>query len=182
MSKLVRATLVFGLVSGVLLFPIALLLTSRGGWPGAFKLALWADGVFYALLLARWSGTRPIRIAFPLGILFVAALWPGTGSGFFVLGLGVFSWVRSGICFSNFALRRMLAEVVTVAGGAGLVTLCRPESPLSWALAAWLFFLVQALYFFFMPRASGNLPGDCSEETFRSALRVAEKTLDGEPH
>ena len=178
MSKPVRATLVFGLVSGLLLFPVAWLMTPHWGWPLAVKLTLWADATFYALLLARWSRTRLISILFPLGILLGAAIWPQTYAGFFLLGLGVFSWIRSGICFKAPALRRLAAEIIAVAGGAGLVAMCRPGTPLTWALAIWLFFLVQALYFFIMPGITSRLSETGSQDPFQVALREAKKAMD----
>ena len=178
MSKPVRTTLVFGLVSGLLLFPVAWLMTTRWGWPAAFQLTLWADVAVYALLLARWSRTRLLSLLFPLGVLLGAAVWPQVSAGFFLLGLGIFSWIRSGICFKAQALRGLTAEIITVAGGAGLVAMCRPATPWSWALAVWLFFLVQALYFFLVPGFSSRVAEAGPEDPFQVALREAESAID----
>lgn len=179
MNKPVRTTIVFGLASGVLLLPLAGFMTSRLGWPLAFKLSLWLDAALYALLLTRWSSTRVVSILFPLLLLLGAVLWPYAYSGFFLLGLGIFSWIRSGICFKAPPLRRLTAEVITVAGGAGLVAICGPASPFGWALAVWLFFLVQALYFFLVPAAARKGGVDQqSRDPFPAALQEAENVLE----
>lgn len=177
MSKPVRTTIVFGLVSALLILPVVELLTYRWGWPAAFKLTLWADLALYTLLMVRWSKTRLLPALFPLAILLGAALWPWSYTGFFLLGLGVFSWIRSGICFNAPSLRLIAAETVTMVGGAALVAFWGPASSLPWALALWLFFLVQALYFFFIPGFAEKAVGSPDRDPFDLALQEAEKIL-----
>jgi hypothetical protein len=173
---MVRATVIFGLVSAVLLFPVVGWLAQRWGWPLAFKLGLWLDLAIYTLLLVRWSGARLATVLFPLCILLGAAVWPWSQAGFFLLGLGILSWIRSGICFKAPLLRRITAETLTAAGGAVMVAAWGPASPLTWALGLWLFFLVQALYFFMMPGLAdrSTLAQDCDpfETAAREALRI----------
>lgn len=178
MNKPIRTTLVFGLLSALGVFPVVLLLSSRYGWPLAFKVTLWADLAVYCILLARWSRTRLIAIVFPLLILLGAALWPAAHAGFLLLALGILSWVRSGICFKAPALRRITAEVIAVVGGAGLVAVWAPQSALAWALGVWLFYLVQALYFFVMPGLSNDTTQSGEQDPFETALQAAEKVLD----
>ncbi len=178
MNKPVRTTIVFGLASGLLLLPAAWLMTTQLGWPLAFKLSLWADAALYALLLARWTKTRLLSILFPLLLLLGAALWPHAYAGFFLLGLGILSWIRSGICFMGPPLRRLTAEVITVVGGAGIVAMCGPGSHFTWALAVWLFFLVQALYFFIVPSIAKQGTAVQPQDPFLAAMREAEKTLE----
>ena len=178
MIKPVRTTIVFGLASGLLLLPVAWLNASHWGWSAAFQLALWAEAALYALLLARWSRTGLLSLVFPLGILLGAALWPQVSAAFFLLGLGIFSWIRSGICFKRHVLRGLMAEVVTVGGGAALVAMCRPTTPLTWVVAVWLFFLVQALYFFMVPGVSPSTGTQGDEDPFQVALREAERAIE----
>jgi len=178
MIKPVRTTIVFGLASGLLLLPVAWLNANHWGWSAAFQLALWAEASLYALLLARWSRTGLLSLVFPLGILLGAALWPQVSAAFFLLGLGIFSWIRSGICFNRHSLRGLMAEVVTVGGGAALVAMCRPTTPLTWAVAVWLFFLVQALYFFIVPGMSLSDGTKRVEDPFQTALREAERAIE----
>lgn len=177
MSKPVRTTVVFGLISALLIFPVVELLTRRWGWPAAFKLTLWADLALYTLLLVRWSKSRLLPALFPLAILLGAALWPWSYTGFFLLGLGVFSWIRSGICFKAPPLRLIIAETVTMVGGAALAAAWAPVSSLSWALALWLFFLVQSLYFFIMPGLTEKSAGARERDPFEVAVQEAEKML-----
>ena len=179
MNRPVRTTLVFGLISALAVMPLARGMTGFTGWAMALKLLWWADLGVYALLLARWSGKGPGPIVFPLALLLGAALWPGTIAAFFFLGLGVLSWIRSGICFSATPLRAMAAETVTVGGGAGLAALFGPGSAITWAVSVWLFFLVQALYFFLVPPIDATpvvrLAADPFEQAHREALRVLDE-------
>jgi hypothetical protein len=151
MKRHVRTTLVYGLISALTVMPITGLLAAPIGWPMAFKLVLWLDLFFYAALLARWSGKGISAIVFPTTLLLGTALWPGVSTGFFFLGLAVFSWIRSGSCFCGTPIRAVAAEILTVGGGAGLVVLFSPASTITWAIGIWLFFLIQAVYFFIVP-------------------------------
>lgn len=177
MNKPVRTTVVFGLASALLIFPVVWLLTDRWGWPAAFKLALWADLLIYSVLLVRWSGARLLSVLFPLGLLLGAALWPWSHTGFFLLALGILSWVRSGICFKAPPVRLLTAEIVATAGGAGLVAIWGPATAIAWALAIWLFFLVQAIYFFVMPGLSDHPVEGPHRDPFDVAIQEAEKIL-----
>ncbi len=177
MNRPIRTTVVFGLISALLVYPVVGLLTGRWGGALGFKLALWLDLAIYSALLVRWSKSRLLPAFFPLGILLAAALWPWSRSGFFLLTLGVLSWIRSGICFKAPPLRLLTAETVAMAGGAGLVALLGPASALTWALAIWLFFLVQTFYFYLMPGLEERTPAPHDQDAFEVALREAEKLL-----
>ncbi len=175
MNRPVRTTLVYGMGSALAVVTAAWLFAGLLGWPTAFKLALWMDLGLYAILLARWSGKGPGAVVFPLALLLGAALWPGGYAAFFCLGLAVFSWIRSGICFSATPLRSIAAEIITLAGGAGLMALLGPGSTATWAISIWLFFLVQALYFCLVPAADPS-------EAVRDAGRIPSNRPAGKPN
>lgn len=178
MKWAVRTTLVYGFISALAVMPATWLLAGPMGWPPAFKLALWTDLFFYAVLLARWSGKGLLTIVFPLALMLGMALWPGGYVGFFFLGLGVLGWIRSGICFSGTPLRAVAAEIITVSGGAGLVALLGPGSSVTWAISIWLFFLVQALYFFIIPATDRPNAVRSDEDPFEQAHREARRVLE----
>lgn len=178
MKRPVRTTLVYALLSAVAVMPADWIFAGPLGWSLGFKLALWLDLCAYALLLARWSGQGPGAIGFPLAVLLGAVVWPGVYTGFFFLGLGVLSWIRSGICFGAAPLRAACAEIVLVAGGAGLVALLNPGSTIAWAVGIWLFFLVQSLYFFVVPTAGPQSDMLNREDAFEQAYRNARRVLD----
>jgi len=180
MNRPIRTTLVYGLICALAVVPAASLLAAYTGWPPAFKLMLWAALCGYAVLLARWGAKGPGGLILPLALLLGTALWPGIGAAFFFLALGVLCWLRSGICFSRFPIRAVAAETVTAAGGAGLIALLNPGSTVAWSVSLWLFFLIQALYFFIVPVA-GKAPAaqhraDPFEQAFRAARRILEET------
>jgi hypothetical protein len=177
MSKPVRTTIVFGLVSGTAMYPAVMLLMPALGWSAAVKLTLWGILALYALLLARWGRSGTLGILFPLTLLLGAALWPPAHAGFFLMALGVLSWIRSGICFTGTPLRALIAELVTVVGGAALVAFQVPSSTVGWAVGIWLFALVQSLYFFIIPgRDSRDV--HTSADPFEEARRELEKVLE----
>ena len=177
MSKPVRTTIVFGLISGIVMYPAVMLLTPLMGWSAAVKMTLWGNIALYALLLARWGGSGTLGILFPLALLLGAALWPPTHAGFFLLALGVLSWIRSGICFTGAPLRALTAEFITVVGGAALVAFQVPSSTIGWAVGIWLFALVQSLYFFIMPGRDARKV-HASTDAFEEARRELEKVLE----
>jgi len=176
-NRPIRTTVVFGLLSALLIFPVVGLLADHGGGGLGFKLALWLDLALYSVLLVRWSNSRLLPVLFPMGILLAAAMWPWSRSGFFLLGLGVLSWIRSGICFTAPPLRLLTAETIAMAGGAGLVALLAPGSALTWALALWLFFLVQTVYFYIMPGPAEGPIQPQTRDPFDAALQESEKIL-----
>ena len=179
MNRAVRTTVIYALASGLLAVPIAMLISTYLYWHQALKLVLWADIALYAMLMARWGGARLLSVVFPLLVLLGAALWPRAHSGFFILALGVFSWVRSGVCFNGAPLRTLLAEVITMVGGVGLLLMIGSHSHGAWALSICLFFLVQSLYFFIVPVASTGKNSSIAGDPFEQAAEDAEKVLEG---
>lgn len=179
MNTPVRTTLVFGLLSGLAMVPVLWYQRVSGAWPTALELAIWANLAIYSVLLCRWSRTRIAAILIPLVLLLGVAFWPRTHTGFLLMAMGIFSWIRSGICFKNTPLRALTAELITVLGGSVLVAFWWPQSITSWALAVWLFFLVQSVYFFILP--SNAYPGErhANSDPFDQALREAERVLEG---
>jgi len=178
MKRHVRTTLVYGLISALTVMPAAWSLAGPIGWPLAFTLVLWLDLLGYASLLARWSGKGPRVILFPMALLLGTALWPGVYAGFFFLGLGIFSWIRSGSCFCGTLVRAVAAEVITVGGGAGLVSLLGPGSSLTWAISIWLFFLMQAVYFYMVPTSCSPDTVETVIDPFSQAHREALRVLE----
>ena len=178
MNKPVRTTLVFGLLSALALVPVLWYQRSYGAWPMALELAIWFDLAVYAVLLCRWSRIRFAAVLFPLSLLLGVALWPRTHAGFMLMALGIFSWIRSGVCFRKTPLRALTAELVTVLGGSLLIALWWPRSTLSWAVALWLFFLVQSLYFFFVPANKAVREISEVSDPFEQARREAERVLE----
>lgn len=178
MKSPIRTTLVYGLICALIAIPATGGLAGIVGTSIAFKLVLWTILWGYSLLLARWSGKHPVVLFFPLILLLGTAVWPAIDTVFFFLGLGVLCWLRSGICFSGFRLRAMIAETVSAAGGAALVALLGPGNAVTWAISIWLFFLVQALYFFIVPHR-GSPPTDRQKaDPFEQAQREVQRILE----
>jgi hypothetical protein len=178
MKSPIRTTLVYGLICALIAIPATGGLAGIVGGSIAFKLVLWTILSGYSLLLARWSGKHPAVLLFPLILLLGTAVWPAIDTVFFFLGLGVLCWLRSGICFSHFPLRAMIAETITAAGGAALVTLLGPGNAVTWAISIWLFFLVQALYFFIVPHRGSTTADRHNVDPFDQAQREAQRILE----
>jgi hypothetical protein len=140
---------------------------------------LWADLALYGVLMARWSGVRLLSLLFPLAILLGSALWPGAYSSFFILALGVFAWMRSGLCFQGAPLRALSAEVLTLGGAAGLLLFFGSHSSVAWALTICLFFLIQSIYFFIVPTRRSISKTRSEKDPFEQAVEEAKKVLDG---
>ncbi len=179
MKHPVRTTIVYAVLSGLAVVPAASVLSLYLYWPAAFKLMLWVDLAIYGVLMARWSGVRLLPLLFPLAILMGSALWPRTYSSFFILAMGVFAWMRSGICFQGTPLRALSAEVLTLGGAAGLLLFFGGHSSVAWALTICLFFLIQSLYFFIVPIRRRTFEARRERDPFEQAVEEAKKVLDG---
>jgi len=178
MKRPVRTTLVFALISALTAVPLSRGLAGFIGWSMAFRSMFWAELLIYGLLLVRWSGKGPGPMLFPMGLLLAASLLPGIHTAYVFLALGVFCCIRSGICFSHAPLRAIAAETLCIGGGAGLVALLGPDSAVTWAIGIWLFFLVQALYFFIVPLPDAGAVGQPMTNAFETAHRGAQRILD----
>ena len=179
MKHRVLTTIVYGLASALTAIPTARLAAHFVSWPTALALVLWMDLFFYAIFLARWSQTPFFSILYPLVLLPATALLADRCLEFIIFGLGVLAWIRSGICFRRTPFRCILAETITLVGGTGLVFLFRPETGIAWAMGIWLFFLVQALYFFLVPMTTGKQSEVVSIDSFEHALQKANRLLEG---
>jgi hypothetical protein len=179
MKNPVRTTIVYAVLSGLMVVPVAKVLSIYLYWPTAFKLMLWADLALYGVLMARWSGVRLLPLLFPLAILLGSALWPRTYSSFFILALGVFAWIRSGLCFQGAPLRALSAEVFTLGGAAGLLLVFGGHSSMAWALTICLFFLIQSIYYFIVPTRRSISKTRSRKDPFEQAVEEAKKVLDG---
>lgn len=179
MKNPIRTTIAFALISGFTVVPAAMLLRPYFSWPAAIKMTLWVDIALYGVLLARWGGANLLPVFFPLAVLLGTALWPRAYSGFFILALGVFSWIRSGICFQGRPIRTMTAEVITIIGGAAMLLSFNSPNPAVIALNICLFFLVQALYYFFVPVHQNDSEPAVKQDAFEQAAENANKILDG---
>jgi len=128
-------------------------------------------------MLTSWSKKSFISAVFPLLLALAAIFWVNSISAFLLIALGVFSWIRSGICYPRQFTRRFFAEIVLCLGGGALVAILTPLSVLSWALAVWLFFLVQALYFVLFEKDDHTAQEDIERDPFDQARTRAEKIL-----
>jgi len=179
MSRSARTTIVFALISGTLMLPAVELLRLFWTWSTAVKMVLWIDLAVYAVLMARWSKTAPGLLAMPLAIVLGAALWPQSYWGFFTLALGVFVWIRSGVCFNSLPLRAILAEAVTVIGGVLLLALFGGQGTTAMALKLCLFLLVQSLYFFIVPSDTTASKRGAVQDPFEQAVKGLTRVIDG---
>ncbi len=177
MKQCARTTIVYGLVSALTVIPTAGLVAHCTSWTTALTFVLWIDLFFYTIFLARWSRTPFFSIIYPLFLSLATALWADRCLELIIFGLGAFAWIRGGICFCRTPVRCILAETITLVGGAGLVFLFRPETGIVQAMGIWLFFLVQALYFFIVPMNTGKQRDVASLDPFEHALQKASRLL-----
>jgi hypothetical protein len=172
-------TIIFGMICGVAFFPMTMALSFyRAYWPLSFRLILWMCLVIYALLLVRW-GKRTVKlIVFPLLLLFIIGFLEYSNTIFFILCLGVLSWIRSSVCFQKSLLLMLVTESAFSLGGGSLVAYFNPQTNLAWAMGIWMFFLVQSLYFAFWKESEdGQEEQEQELDPFERAWRQAEKLL-----
>ena len=171
----IRATVIFGLICSLSFIPLNLGLSYIVPWPKIFNLTIWIYLAGYGFLLTRWGGKDQTSIIFPLLLLFISVFVVPSNRAFLLLALGIFSWIRSGICFQKPLYRSLGAEIGLTLGGAALVTWFTPHSNPTWALGVLMFFLVQSLYFVIFENKGIN--DKFVLDPFEKAKSAAEKIL-----
>ena len=177
----VRTTVLFGLLAAVAFIPATLTLNLFLPWSQTFCLVLWFFVAFYGFLLARWTGTGLLGIFFPVVLLFLFALLGHSIFGFLLLAMGILSWMRSGVCFPRPWGRSLATELLISLGGGALAIAFFPNSPASWALGIWMFFLIQSLYFFLSGNTGEEEKDRAEEDPFEQARMRVERILSNSP-
>lgn len=180
-SRPVRSTVIFGLICGLSFMPLAVGLAHVIYWSKALNFTLWIYIAVYSVLLTRWSSKNINRIIFPLLLILIALFWVDSISLFIVLALGVLSWIRSGICFPKNMGKKIIAEALLGLVAGGLVISLTSASVLTWALAVWMLFLVQALYFVIF-ETNFKAEEQIIRDPFEKAREQAENLLSTEAH
>ncbi|MGD8371362.1 MAG: hypothetical protein PVG64_01105 [Syntrophobacterales bacterium] len=175
-------TILYGMACGVSFIPMMTALSQLFHWPIAFRLTIWLILAGYLVLLTRWGRARFVSVIFPLLLLLLVVFWGGSNTPFLFLGLGILSWVRSGICFQGGLLKTLTAEIAISLGGGGLVSVFAPHTTITWAMAVWMFFLVQSLYFVVVRDIGEAEDEHVSLDAFEQARGQAEKILSTEIH
>ena len=172
----IRTTIVFGLICALAFIPLVIGLGYLIPQMPAFRLTLWIYLASYGLLMVRWSKANVFSILFPLLIVLVATFALGSLSSYCLIAIAIFSWIRSGICYATKFKNRIIAEAILCIGAGVLVGSFSPMSPINWAVAIWMFFLVQALYFVFFEDHYHSGQG-LQRDAFEQAREQAEKIL-----
>lgn len=175
----ISATILFALGCGITFIPAFMGLSVFVGPYAAFRLTLWIFLAVFSLLLCRWSKTSIISCAFPLILLLVLVFAGLPKATFLLAAIVVLAWIRSGICFTKPVVKAVFAEIALTLGGAVLVDMLTPHSVATWALAIWLFFLIQSLYFVLTP-GERVLENDPKPDAFEQAKQKARRILSGD--
>jgi hypothetical protein len=170
-------TIMYGLLAGLSFIPTVTLMTSFVHWTAAFRLAIWLALAGYLVILTRWGRVSLLSIIFPLLLLLLLVFWGDTNSAFFLLALGVLSWVRSGICFQGGLLKSLVTEAGLCLGAAALVVFFTPHSTITWGVAVWMFFLVQSVYFIVFADFGKKQDETVELDPFHQARSRAERIL-----
>ncbi len=152
----VVASVAFAAVAAAVFVPLVRIADRLAPWAPPLNFGLFFVLVGYLMLITRLSGSGWRRLAPPLAILAAVLPTAGSAAGFAAPAVVALAWVRSGICFRGPLRPRLAAEAVL--GPAAILAIAglKPPGPVGWALAAWLFFLVQASYLlFFAPEDRG---------------------------
>jgi hypothetical protein len=170
----IRNTVVFGFVFGLAFIPLHMLLDYIIDGTTAFRIIFWTYLATYGFFLTRWGGKRPLSIFFPLLLLLIFSFIVPSNSAFLLLGLVIFSWVRSGVCFQQPLKTMFGAELLLSLGGAVLVVWFSPHSTFAWALGFLMFFLVQAIYFVIFENSDEE---EIEMDPFEKAMIRAKKII-----
>ena len=175
-TKPMKTTIVFGLIGGLSFKPLVIGFSYVLSWSPAFYLTIWLYLAAYCVLLIKNCRKKITAIIFPLLIALLTIIWTDSVFINLMLAAGVLSWVRSGICYPDRLAKRFIAEIVLCAGGSLMVAGFGPVTLLSWAMAIWMFILIQALYFVFFEN-SFTEEHELEQDPFEAAREQAENIL-----
>jgi hypothetical protein len=175
----IPATILLGLISAVAFMPLSMILNTVVVRWSAICLTLWLFAGGYAFLLGHWSRTGYRPVGFAVLVLLTAIFLVKSIAAFLLLTLVFISWIRSGVCFQKSGGISLAVELALCVAGGAMVAVCAPVSPLGWALAVWMFFLLQALYFVIIDiqDAEPHDNGEIEEDPFERACTQAENIL-----
>lgn len=174
------STIIFGLLCGLLFIPLAYILSPLVYWPQALFLPIWTFMVVYSGILACWSRVGVKATLFPLVLILVTLPWVDSMVLFMILILGTLGWIRSGVCYSDYMGKRMVIELFLCLVAGGLLAILNPTTLLTWGLAVWMLFLVQALYFVFFDtrdQAMATMEPDPFEYAREQAENILARTF-----
>jgi hypothetical protein len=174
-------TIIYGLLAGTSFIPMVMVMSNLLHWAVSLRLAIWLVLGGYLVILTRWGRVRLLSIIFPLLLLLLLVFWGETNSAFLFLVLGILSWVRSGICFQGGLLKSLVTEVALCLGSAALVVFFTPHSTITWAVAVWMFFLVQSVYFVVFANFGEKEEDRMELDPFHQARSRAERILSTGP-
>jgi hypothetical protein len=150
------ASVAFAALAAGAVVPVARAAALFAPGPRALNLALFLCLAGYVLLIARLSGSGRRGLLAPLAILAAVLATAETTAGFVAPAAVALAWVRSGVCFPGPVWARLPAEILLVPVAIAGIAALKPPGPAGWALAVWLFFLIQAPYpLCFAPEARG---------------------------
>jgi len=170
------STMIFGLLGGLFFIPLALGLSHFVYWPKNLMIPVWIYVALYSGFLTRWSMKSNQSIVFPLLLPLLALPWMDSISLFMLLIFGSLSWIRSGVCFPDNRGKKVLMEVLLCLVAGGLFMSLKPNTLLTWAMAVWVFFLVQTLYFVFHA-TNDDVTESIKGDPFENAREQAENVL-----
>lgn len=180
MKRPVRTTVIIGLLCALCaasLIPLSPAIFYGGTL--MVRLFVFFNIAIYATLLCRWSGESPARIVLPLIFLTGLTLLPMLQEGFLLTALVIFCWIRSSVCNSEPSIRVILAECVTLAGYVGLALVLTPAGDFCLPVMTWLFYLMQALYFYIIPHGKVTESVLGVNDSFDRAYMETERILNG---
>ena len=79
-------------------------------------------------------------------------------------------------------MKTLTAEIAISLGGGALVSVFAPHTTVTWAMAVWMFFLVQSLYFVVVRDIGEAEEEQVVRDPFEQARGQAEKILSTEMH
>ena len=172
----IRTTIGFGLICGLAFIPLVIGFGYVIAGKAAFCLTLWVYLAAYGLLMVHWGKKSITSVIFPLLLALMTIFGEVSVSAFLFIAMGIFSWIRSGICFPTPFKRRLVSEAILGIGAGVLIGSFSPISLINWAMAIWMFFLIQALYFVIFE--DHHVKGqELQRDAFEQAREQAEKIL-----
>ncbi len=176
-SKYVRQTIVWGIICGLMYVPGVYFALRFFSAEISIRLVLWLFISGYVVLLCRGARVNRGHVGIFLVMLFGSVFFISSFTGYILFGMLVFSFLRTGVCFTQNRLSGGLTEILlTFAAGVTIAKYCG-DSLVSQAMGVWMFFLLQSIFFIVFP--SENKKESPTADPFESAKKHMDEIFNG---
>ena len=176
-SKPIKKTIISGLICATVFMPACLGLNYVLNREIALNLSLFLCFTIFTIFLPPLARRHLGPFAALLLTTGLSAFLTRTTPAYAFLLLTAFGLTRGLHTFQAGWFRALTSELLLCFGGGMAVAVFHPDGLISWALAIWMFALIQGFYFIIFPNPTNMVKKQVTPDPFDLALRRAQDII-----